>query len=87
MSLQSHFLCTKDLDEGRIQIFLGPDKQHSFVVFNILELKVERMVENGKEVGVVDEESEVGFLRKTVMDIVLRAEETRVAPGVGKCVH
>ena len=48
---------------------------------------MERVVENGKEVEVVDEESEVGFLRKTVMDIVMRAEETRVAPGVGKCLH
>ena len=87
MALQSHFLCTKDLEGGRIQIFLAPDKQYSFVVFNIQELTMEKVVEHGQEVGVVDEDSEVGFLRKTVMDIVLRAEETRVAPGVGKCIH
>ena len=56
-------------------------------MFNIPTLKIEKLVQNGEEVTMIDDESDVGFLRKTVMDIVIKAEETRIAPGVGKCLH
>ena len=59
----------------------------SYVVFDIAQMIVMKMVQDGQEVGEVDQDSEVGFVRETLMTIVNNAKETQIPPGVGKCIH